>query len=47
MTVREQSDKGVPVVAAKPDSPESQVYKDLAFRLAGIVSIVAFSKMKR
>ncbi|MDG7007034.1 MAG: P-loop NTPase [Nitrososphaerota archaeon] len=47
VSVREQSDKGVPVVAAKPDSPESQVYKDLAFRLAGMVSMVAFSKMKK
>ena len=47
MSVREQSDLGVPVVAAKPDVPESQVYKDLAFRLAGMVSIVAFSKMKK
>jgi ATP-binding protein involved in chromosome partitioning len=46
-SVREQSDKGVPVVAAKPDSPESQVYKELAFRVAGMVSIVAFAKMKK
>lgn len=47
VSVREQSDRGVPVVAAKPDSPESQVYKDLAFRVAGMVSIVAFAKMKK
>ena len=46
VAVREQSDKGVPVVAAKPDSPESQVYKELAFRVAGMVSIVAFAKKK-
>jgi ATP-binding protein involved in chromosome partitioning len=47
VSIREQSDLGVPVVAAKPDSPESQVYKDLAFRVAGMVSIVAFAKMKK
>lgn len=46
-SVREQSDKGVPVVAANPDSPEAQVYKELAFRVAGMVSIVAFAKMKK
>jgi len=45
--VREQSDKGVPVVAADPESPESRVYKDLAYRVAGMVSIVAFAKMKK
>ncbi len=47
VSVREQSDKGVPVVAAEPESPESQVYKELAFRVAGMVSIVAFAKMKK
>ncbi|HXW95872.1 MAG TPA: P-loop NTPase [Nitrososphaerales archaeon] len=47
LSVREQSDLGVPVVAARPDSPESLVYKELAFRVAGMVSIVAFTKMKR
>ncbi|MDG6909294.1 MAG: P-loop NTPase [Nitrososphaerota archaeon] len=47
VAVREQSDRGVPVVAAKPDSPESAVYKDLAFRVAGMLSIVAFTKMKK
>jgi ATP-binding protein involved in chromosome partitioning len=46
LAVREQSDIGVPVVAARPDSPESLVYKELAFRVAGMVSIVAFTKMR-
>lgn len=47
IAIREQSDKGEPIVAAKPDSPESLVYKELAFRVAGMVSIVAFAKMKK
>jgi len=40
--IREQSDAGVPVVAADPDSPESLAFKDIAFRVAGMVSIVAY-----
>ncbi|MDG6909881.1 MAG: P-loop NTPase, partial [Nitrososphaerota archaeon] len=44
VAIREQSDKGVPIVAASPDAPESLVYKELAFRVAGMVSIVAFAK---
>jgi len=47
LAVREQSDRGNPVVAAMPDSPESLVYKELAFRVAGMVSIVAFAKMRK
>ena len=47
LAVREQSDSGVPIVAARPDSPEALVYKELAFRVAGMVSIVAFSKARR
>jgi len=46
LAVREQSDLGVPVVSALPDSPEARVYKELAFRVAGMVSIVAFAKMR-
>ena len=34
-------------MAAMPDSPEALVYKELAFRIAGMVSIVAFAKMKK
>jgi ATP-binding protein involved in chromosome partitioning len=45
LSIREQSDMGNPVVAAMPDSPESLAYRDLAFRVAGMVSIVAFAKM--
>lgn len=47
LAVREQSDKGEPVVLAMPDSAEALVYKELAFRVAGMVSIVAFTKMKK
>ncbi len=46
LSVREQSDIGEPVVAGDPDSPESLIYKDLAFKVAGMVSIVAFTKKK-
>jgi len=46
-SVREQSDLGTPEVAAKPDSPGSQVFKEFAFRVAGMVSIVAYSKVKK
>jgi len=46
-TVREQSDAGVPIAVAKPGSPETTIFRDFAFRVAGMVSIAAFSKMKR
>ena len=44
--VREQSDLGTPIVAAAPDSPESLAFKDIAFRVAGMVSIVAYENAK-
>jgi len=47
LAIREQSDKGEPVVSAMPESAESLVYRELAFRVAGMVSIVAFTKMKK
>jgi ATP-binding protein involved in chromosome partitioning len=47
LAIREQSDAGKPVTVAFPDSPEAQVYKELAFRVAGMVSIVAFARMKK
>ena len=47
VAIREQSDKGEPIVAASPESPEALVYKELAFRVAGMVSIVAYAKMKK
>ena len=47
VAVREQSDLGAPVVAARPDSPEAAVFKEFAFRVAGLLSIVAYSKMKK
>ncbi|MDE1858466.1 MAG: P-loop NTPase, partial [Thaumarchaeota archaeon] len=47
VSIREQSDRGAPVVAALPDSPEAVVYKELAFKVAGILSIVAWAKMSK
>ncbi len=47
VAIREKSDAGTPIVAALPDSAESLVYKELAFRVAGMVSIVAYAKMKK
>ena len=47
LAIREHSDSGVPIAAASPDSHESLVYKELAFKVAGMVSIVAFAKMKK
>lgn len=44
--VREQSDLGVPVVAAAPDSPEAKAFKDIAYRVAGMVSILAYSRKR-
>ena len=35
------------MVSAQPHSGEALVYKDLAFRVAGMVSIVAFAKTKK
>jgi Mrp family chromosome partitioning ATPase len=42
--IREQSDLGVPVVVAAPESPESLAFKEVAFRVAGMVSMVAYSR---
>ncbi len=47
VAVREQSDLGAPIVAGRPDSPQAAVFKELAFRVAGMVSIVAFAKMNK
>lgn len=47
VAVREQSDLGTPVVAALPDSAQATLFKELAFRVAGMVSIVAYSKTKK
>jgi ATP-binding protein involved in chromosome partitioning len=44
--IREQSDIGTPVSAAAPASPESIAFKDIAFRVAGMVSIVAYENSK-
>ena len=47
VAVREQSDLGAPVVVAKPDSPAAAVFKEFAFRVAGMLSIVAFAKTQK
>ena len=47
MAVREQSDAGVPIAIARPGSSEAGIFGEFAFRVAGMVSIVAFSKMKK
>ena len=47
VAIREQADAGTPIVASMPDSPEALVFKELAFRVAGMVSIVAFAKMRK
>ena len=44
-SIREHSDLGAPIVAAEAESPQAAVYKEFAFRVAGMLSIVAFSKM--
>jgi len=44
--IRQQSDLGVPVVVAAPESPESMAFKDVAFRVAGMVSMVAYNQAK-
>ena len=46
VSIREQSDLGVPVSIAKPDSPQAAVFKEIAYRVAGMVSIAAYAKMK-
>ena len=45
IAIRETSDEGRPVVVSRPDSPEAAVFRDLAFRVAGMVSILAYAKM--
>ncbi|MDG7010981.1 MAG: P-loop NTPase [Nitrososphaerota archaeon] len=47
VAIREQSDRGAPIVASLPSSPEAVVYKELAFKVAGMLSIVAWAKMKK
>jgi hypothetical protein len=42
--IREQSDLGVPMVIAAPDSPESLAFKEVAFRVAGMISMVAYNQ---
>ncbi len=44
--VREMSDAGSPVVASRPDSPEALAFKELAFRVAGMVSIFAYASKR-
>lgn len=42
--IREQSDLGVPVSVALPASPLATVFKEIAFRVAGMLSIVAYTQ---
>lgn len=42
--IREQSDLGVPVTAALPLSPPATIFKEIAFRVAGMLSIVAYTQ---
>jgi hypothetical protein len=34
----------VPIVVAAPESPESLAFKDVAFRVAGMISMVAYNQ---
>jgi hypothetical protein len=36
----------MPVSASAPNSPESAAFKDIAFKVAGMVSIVAYENSK-
>ena len=45
--VREQSDAGVPIVALPTDYPGGAALRELAFRVAGMVSIVAYARNKK
>ncbi len=40
--IREQSDLGNPIVVSDPGSPETVAFKDIAYRVAGMLSIVAY-----
>jgi ATP-binding protein involved in chromosome partitioning len=42
--VREHSDSGAPVVSVEPASAQAAVFKEIAFRVAGMVSMAAFAK---
>ena len=33
MTIRENSDAGLPVVATEPDGPHAKIYRDIAARV--------------
>lgn len=43
--IRESSDKGVPVVFSEPSSIEANYFREISLRTAGIISIIAYSKM--
>ena len=44
-SIREQSDLGVPVTVSAPDSKEAIAFKEIAFRVAGMLSIVAYAQV--
>jgi len=41
--IREQSDLGDPIVVSSPGSPEATVFKEIAFKVAGMISIMAYN----
>ncbi|MDG6925758.1 MAG: Mrp/NBP35 family ATP-binding protein [Nitrososphaerota archaeon] len=47
LAIREQSDLGVPIVIAQPDAPESLAFREVAFRVAGMVSMVAYERARQ
>ena len=47
IAIREHSDRGEPIADSLPESAEAVVFKELAYKVAGVLSIVAFAKMKK
>ncbi len=45
-SIREQADRGKPIVVAAPTSPAAKVYSDMVKKLAAQVSIASFAKPK-
>ena len=43
--IREEADAGAPVVAARPDSPGAQAFRDLATKVAAQTSIQSFRRL--
>ncbi len=43
-SIREQSDLGTPITVSAPESQESSIFREIAFRVAGMLSIVAYGQ---